>query len=230
MRRRFAIIAALALCIALAAAPLLGPPASAVAAAKSGTAKKRCKAAKKRCPPTKRCTKAKARTKPKHGAKARQAAKARRRPLRCSAARPKRRKQAAPVTKPAPTSPPAAGAPAPATGSDPAPGAPAPPAPSGPVDNTLGVEAHDFGTFVLRLSRTSVPAGNLTIYFRNVDTSLHNLWIEAPPGAAADPEQISGDIGEGATARRTLPVTRGAWRLYCSIPGHGSMSRALTVE
>jgi hypothetical protein len=32
---------------------------------------------------------------------------------------------------------------------------------------------------LLRLTRASVPAGTLTVYFRNHDISLHNLWLAA---------------------------------------------------
>ncbi len=97
-----------------------------------------------------------------------------------------------------------------------------------PVASTLGVNAYDLGTFVLRLTRASVPAGSLTIYFRNNDVSEHNLWLD-PPQVSAPALQISGDVGENGGATRTVVVTRGTWRLYCSLPGHGSMTRDLSV-
>ena len=103
--------------------------------------------------------------------------------------------------------------------------APAPAA--APVASTLGVDAYDFGTFVLRMTRTAVPAGSLTIYFRNHDSSDHNLWIEGP-GLGA-PLLVSEAVGENGGATRTLPVVAGSWRLYCSLPGHDTMSRTLTV-
>ena len=96
-----------------------------------------------------------------------------------------------------------------------------------PVASTLGVDAYDFGTFVLRMTRTAVPAGTLTIYFRNHDSSEHNLWIESP-GLGA-PLVVSEAVGENGGATTTLPVVAGAWRLYCSLPGHDAMSRTLTV-
>lgn len=103
---------------------------------------------------------------------------------------------------------------------------PGPPAPPPPV-STLGVGAHDAGGFVLRLTRTSVSAGELTIFFRNHDVSVHNLWISSPGGHVV--ERISDTVGEGGGATRTLPVTAGAWRLFCSLPDHGAMTRTLTV-
>jgi hypothetical protein len=105
--------------------------------------------------------------------------------------------------------------------------------PDGPValpvvNSTLGVEAHDFGTFALRLTKTAVPTGNLTIFFRNHDASEHNLWI-APPHAGAQPLQISDAVGQGGGATKTIAVTPGSWRLFCSIEGHSSMTRDLAV-
>ena len=106
-------------------------------------------------------------------------------------------------------------------------GVPAPPPAPVPVASTLGVDAYDFGSFVLRMTRTAVPAGSLTIYFRNHDSSDHNLWIEGP-GLGA-PMVVSEAVGENGGATKTLPVVAGSWRLYCSLPGHDAMSRTLTV-
>jgi hypothetical protein len=115
-----------------------------------------------------------------------------------------------------------------ATG-DPFASAPAPPPPpAAPVVSTLGVGAYDIGGFVLRLTRTSVPAGVLTIFFRNHDVSDHNLWISSPDGETV--ERISDTVGEDGGDSRTLPVTAGAWRLFCALPDHGAMTRTLTVS
>ncbi|MEY2514000.1 MAG: hypothetical protein QOJ89_1358 [bacterium] len=106
---------------------------------------------------------------------------------------------------------------------DPAPGS----APVAPVISTLGAGAYDIDGFVLRLTRTSVPAGNLTVFFRNNDVSDHNLWIEGPGGDVL--ERISDTVGEGGGGSRTLAVTAGSWRLFCALPDHGAMTRTLTV-
>jgi hypothetical protein len=108
----------------------------------------------------------------------------------------------------------------------PPPAAPPPP-PPGPVVSTLGVGAYDMGGFQLRLTRTSVAAGNLTVFFRNYDVSDHNLWIEGPGGDVV--ERISDTVGEGGGAARTLPVTAGSWRVFCSLPDHGAMTQTFTV-
>jgi len=95
------------------------------------------------------------------------------------------------------------------------------------VASTLGVDAFDLGSFVLRLTRQAIPAGTLTIYFRNRDVSDHNLWIEGP-GVDA-PLQVSGDVGENGTATTKLAVGAGSWRLFCALPGHEAMSATLAV-
>ena len=93
--------------------------------------------------------------------------------------------------------------------------------------STLGVGAYDEGGFLLRLTRASVAAGQLTVFFRNYDVSDHNLWVEGPGGDVV--ERISDTVGEGEGATRTLPVTPGSWRFFCSLPDHGAMTRTLTV-
>ena len=111
-----------------------------------------------------------------------------------------------------------------------APGPGATPPPPAPVASSVGAEAYDFGTFVLRLTRASVPAGDLTIYFRNYDVSEHNLWLDAPSAAGGGSQLISAAVGEGGGATKTVPVTPGFWRLYCSLDGHEAMTRGLAVE
>jgi plastocyanin len=101
------------------------------------------------------------------------------------------------------------------------------PAPA-PVASALGVDAFDLGgLFALRLTRVSTPAGTLTIYYRNRDSSEHNLWI-AGPGADA-PVLVSGEVGENATATKRVAVSAGTWSLYCSLPGHESMRATIAV-
>jgi len=132
------------------------------------------------------------------------------------------------------TSPAGGAAPGPSTPPAPAPGTGTPPAgpgsPSPGVASSVGAEAYDFGTFVLRLTRTAVPAGDLTIYFRNHDISDHNLWLDAPPSVGGAPLMISEAVGENGGATKTVAVTPGTWRLYCSLLGHDSMTRDLAVQ
>jgi hypothetical protein len=125
----------------------------------------------------------------------------------------------APTNPTAPT-PPAAG------GTSPPPGTTDPL----PVASTIGADAYDFGSFVLRLTKTSVPAGSLTIYFHNHDVGDHNLWIAAPASSAAAPVLVSGAVGLNGGATKTVAVTPGTWRLYCSLDGHEAMTRDLAVQ
>lgn len=119
------------------------------------------------------------------------------------------------------------------TGATPPPETPTPPpdtpAPPG-VASSVGAGAYDFGSFVLRLTRTSVPAGNLTIYFHNYDVGEHNLWIAPPPASGRPALLVSEAVGEHGGATKTVPVTPGTWRLYCSLTGHDVMTRNLAVE
>jgi plastocyanin len=115
---------------------------------------------------------------------------------------------------------------APATPPATTPGTPATPPPPPPVLSTVGANAYDMGGFVLRLTKTTIPAGNLTVFFTNHDVSQHNLWIESPGGGL---ERISDEIGLNASVNKTVAVTAGTWRLFCSLPEHEAMTRALTV-
>jgi plastocyanin len=104
----------------------------------------------------------------------------------------------------------------------------APAAAPAPVASALGVDAFDIGgLFTLRLTRIAIPVGTVTIYYRNRDVSEHNLWI-AGPGYDA-PVLVSGAVAENATATKKVDVGAGAWRLFCSLPGHASMSETITV-
>jgi hypothetical protein len=40
---------------------------------------------------------------------------------------------------------------------------------------------------------------------------------------------VSGAVAENVTATKKVDVGAGAWRLFCSLPGHASMSETITV-
>ncbi len=214
MARLAAIVAMLALVVVAAAAPASGGTAkrstAAVATAQKACAKKPSQRARESC------RRARASAGWRRGA-------ARGRALLA----PRATRPSATGAGLAATGPLGPGAPAPSAGDPPAPGTPEP---APPVASTVGAEAHDFGSFVLRLTKTSVPAGTLTIYFRNYDVSDHNLWIAAPASSAAPPVLVSGAVGEGGGATKTVAVTAGTWRFYCSLDGHEAMTRDLAVQ
>jgi plastocyanin len=142
---------------------------------------------------------------------------------RMSAKRLRPLKGLASIAAPAPGTPSTA---TPAAPSTTAPGTPGTPPPPPPILSTLGANAYDMSGFVLRLTKTTVPAGNLTVFFTNHDVSDHNLWIESPGGGL---ERISDAVGLNASANKTVAVTAGTWRLFCSLPEHEAMTRDLTV-
>ena len=117
-----------------------------------------------------------------------------------------------------------------------APAAPPAEQPASPADPTcgpsrhLGATAEDAGGFRLRLTRTCVPSGVVTVNWQNTDSSEHDLWA-APLGGA------TGTVQQIVTAALTteLPVfgdmtlTPGRWELFCSLNGHGAMRASVTV-
>jgi hypothetical protein len=70
-----------------------------------------------------------------------------------------------------------------------------------------------------------VRAGRVLVAAQNRDLQAHDLWARAtgaPPRAILAVDAGSGEQGE-------VQLTAGEWTLYCSIPGHESMARPLTV-
>jgi hypothetical protein len=145
-------------------------------------------------------------------------------PVRPGAARPVPLPASAPAPGPAPTPP----APAPAQVPTAAP-APAPP-PCVPEDSEwLTATALDVGQrFVLRLSRTCLRAGRTIVRLQNQDAQEHDLWVEGLSPAVARRELIASAAPE-SMAQADADLTAGEWRLFCSIAGHGNMSRTVTV-
>ncbi len=207
---------AIALVLALAAGGAFGVAATSGAVAAPSAAAKHRAAAKQRATAkrvkTPTCTKRR-----------------RVRPRRCRPGYRMSAKRLSPLNGLSSSAAPGPGAPPTATQAPPttpAPGSPAIPPPPTLVPSTLGANAYDMSGFVLRLTKTTVPAGNLTVFFTNHDVSDHNLWIESPSGGV---ERISDVVGLNGSVNRTVAVTPGTWRLFCSLPEHGAMTRDLTV-
>lgn len=186
-------------------------------------------------------TRATAKTKAKS---CKRTAKGKRRARRC----PKRKtskRTPAPQRRPARAPAPGGGTPSGEQSGAPAPAPEGSPSPTGggstggtgsgqdqgapPTLNAVGVKAYDRdGVFVFETTRGTVRPGALTVSFRNEDLDEHNLWLEgtAPlvlPVKLSDAIPLHGDV----TA--TVTLAAGAYRFFCTVPGHGSMSRALTV-
>jgi hypothetical protein len=105
---------------------------------------------------------------------------------------------------------------------------PVPAAPACDPSPWLGAIAEDAGGFRLRLTRTCVPAGVVRVQFRNTDLADHNLWAEGVAPAAAQRQVVPDTPGE-TTVTASAPLAAGTWRLYCSLPGHETMSRLVEV-
>jgi hypothetical protein len=82
--------------------------------------------------------------------------------------------------------------------------------------------------FVLRLSRTCLRAGRTVVQYRNEDQQDHDLWLEGV-APAAPARAVVPVAAPGAVEQADVGLAAGTWRLYCSITGHGSMTRTLTV-
>jgi plastocyanin len=175
-------------------------------------------------------------------AKKRKSAKARRAAVRrCPKAKPR-----ATTKKPAaaPLPPSAAPAYSPAVAFAPEETVPAAPAPSAappllapaPVTKPdcgtspwVGYTAADVdGVFKLTGKRTCVPGPTVSFQLRNTDAQEHNLYAEGIAPAAAR-RAIVATVAPDQTVEATTTLSAGEWRLFCSIEGHETMSRALTV-
>ncbi len=88
----------------------------------------------------------------------------------------------------------------------------------------LGVQVSETPDYVMRLSRTSVPAGNVTVQLQNTGEDEHNVRIVRFDGTGAATELP--DVGPGATATRTVRFTPGRYRLACTLTAPTSHDEA----
>ena len=108
---------------------------------------------------------------------------------------------------------------------------PAPVAPACvPEDSEwLTVTALDLNAkFILRLSRTCLRAGRTVVQYQNQDAQEHDLWVEGTSPAVTKREVVDSVDPESLEQADTM-LSAGEWRLFCSIPGHATMSRTVTV-
>jgi hypothetical protein len=71
-------------------------------------------------------------------------------------------------------------------------------------------------------SRTSLPAGRVTVQLWNRGEDPHDLHIRRlnSRGRMIGHSQRVGSIGSGAIGQATWHVGKGRYELYCSLPGH----------
>ena len=82
--------------------------------------------------------------------------------------------------------------------------------------------------FILRLSRTCLRAGRTIVQLQNQDAQEHDLWVEGTSPGVAKREVVASAAPESLEQAETT-LSAGEWRLFCSIPGHGTMSRTVSV-
>ncbi|MBU3689260.1 MAG: hypothetical protein B7C54_11045 [Acidimicrobiales bacterium mtb01] len=77
-------------------------------------------------------------------------------------------------------------------------------------------------------SSYTAPAGEIDVFLANDDNVKHDLVILKDDKAVGDFElkvQKRGDTDQG-----TITLEPGEYRIYCIVPGHGSMDSTLTVS
>ncbi|MFM7127389.1 MAG: hypothetical protein ACKOYO_11090 [Actinomycetota bacterium] len=95
-----------------------------------------------------------------------------------------------------------------------------------PTDTDLVVKA--VPTIRWDKSEYTAPAGEIDVFLANDDNVKHVLVI-------LEGDQVVGDLEltvnkTGDTARGTIELDPGQYRVYCTIPGHGNMDSTLTVS
>ena len=84
--------------------------------------------------------------------------------------------------------------------------------------------------FTLRLSRTCLRAGRTVVQYVNQDAQEHDLWVEGTSPQVAKREVVASLAPPPAPFEQAeMNLSAGEWRLFCSIPGHGTMSRTVSV-
>jgi plastocyanin len=106
----------------------------------------------------------------------------------------------------------------------------------------LGVLAYDAFDSIcggqemcLQPTRSSVPAGPVTVEFSNHGEDPHTLRLSKAGGSDAPfaiPADLAADVPPAGVQRRTFTLTAGTWTLFCSLSGHeaAGMQAGLTVS
>jgi plastocyanin len=103
-------------------------------------------------------------------------------------------------------------------------------APAGPVaaggGSTTPITVHALDALKFEPATATAPAGTIAITYINDASSPHTMAID---GVASFKELKV--TKKGDTVKATVPLTKGKYTLYCTLPGHRSagMETALTV-
>ena len=115
------------------------------------------------------------------------------------------------------------------------PGTPQPaptPVPEGPVlppiySNPYAVQIQGF-EFGLQLSKANVSAGDVRVEFNlSRAEDPHNLWLIREDGTGSG--HTFDEEPSGAVVAKTLPLTRGRWKVFCSLNGHEAVGMRATL-
>jgi plastocyanin len=108
----------------------------------------------------------------------------------------------------------------------PRPGAPKPPAPdSPPLPTFVSVAAREFS---LTLSRPLVGAGDVRVELRNLGEDPHNLVVS--PDGTSTPLSVFSELDPGEYERRTVDLSPGRYKLWCSLESHEGLGMKFTVR
>jgi plastocyanin len=77
-------------------------------------------------------------------------------------------------------------------------------------------------------SSYTAPAGEIDVFLANDDNVKHVLVVLQDDKVVGDLELEVGKRGD--TAQGTISLEPGEYRIYCTVPGHGSMKSTLTVS
>jgi hypothetical protein len=108
----------------------------------------------------------------------------------------------------------------------PRPGAPKPPPPdSPPLPSFVSVAAREFS---LTLSRPLVGAGDVRVELRNLGEDPHNLVVS--PEGTSTPLSVFSELDHGQYERRTVGLSAGRYKLWCSLEFHEGLGMKVTLR
>ena len=107
----------------------------------------------------------------------------------------------------------------------PRPGAPRPPAPAPPLPSFVSVAAREFS---LTLSRPLVGAGDVRVELRNRGEDPHNLVVS--PEGTSTPLSVFSELDPGQYERRTVDLSPGRYKLWCSLESHEGLGMKVTLR
>jgi hypothetical protein len=92
---------------------------------------------------------------------------------------------------------------------------------------TVALGAHE-SEYHIRLTRQSVPAGRVVLEMANLGQDPHDLNLVHVGGSGLG--YAFGQIGPGTHRTRTVALSAGTWRLWCSLPGHEAKGMHATLR